>query len=241
MNTVKKIITPIFILIMSMTFFMQSVCALCDTSVSNTVTPESVYYGLETTKIYHKSFQFKTSKNKLMSCVVSAYADSNIEVCVYGQPVSGIDTYGNVTFNTNDFSTMDCEYINIPECAFTTQLVGDSVKYTFKNYGTNSDVPLLTMLIQNRSNSRFLNKSVNVFGRIVNINFQDIFTEIADMDNDGIVTLNDAMAVLQLYTDGTLLGGNVPSGKGDMDKDGIITMNDAMDVMNMYTQTLLYN
>ena len=92
MNIVKKIITSLFILLMSMTFFMQSVCALCDNNIGKSVTPKSVYYGLETTKIYHTSLQFRTSKNQLLSCVVDGYADSNIEICVYGNPVIAVDT-----------------------------------------------------------------------------------------------------------------------------------------------------
>lgn len=239
MNIVKKIITPLFILLMSMTFFMQSVCALCDNNIGKAVTPKSVYYGLETTKIYHTSFQFRTSKNQLLSCVVDGYADSNIEICVYGNPVIGVDTYGKVSFNQSEFRDLDLAYSFFGGLFYTQHLNGNNLEYTFMNLETNDNSPLITMLLLNKEDSRFLNKTISVFGKTKTVNFKDKFMEIADMDGDNHMSLSDVMSIMEKYRDVQLFGMNYTGTKGDMNKDGTITMSDVQDALDFYTQVTL--
>lgn len=241
MNTVKKIITPIFILLMSMTFFMQSVCAMYFDNVTPSASPKSIYYGLEETKIYSTSFQFRTTHNRLMSCVVSAYADSNVEICVYGNPVVGDDVYGSLLHNTQDFVYMNDWYLSNNVFPVDTQTSGDITKYTFHNYETNDDVPLINILLINDPNTRFLNKTITVFGKSKIINLKDKFMEIADMDEDGCMTLSDVMSVMEKYRNVQLFGMPYHGTKGDMNKDGTITMGDVQDALDMYTQVVLFN
>jgi hypothetical protein len=95
------------------------------------------------------------------------------------------------------------------------------------------------MLLLNKEDSRFLNKTISVFGKTKTVNFKDKFMEIADMDGDNHMSLSDVMSILEKYRDVQLFGMNYTGTKGDMNKDGTITMSDVQDALDFYTQATL--
>jgi hypothetical protein len=158
---------------------------------------------------------------------------------VYGNPVTGVDTYGKVSFNQSEFRDLDLAYSYFDGLLWTQCLNGNNLEYTFMNLETNDHSPLITMLLLNKEDSRFLNKTISVFGKTKTVNFKDKFMEIADMDGDNHMSLSDVMSILEKYRDVQLFGMNYTGTKGDMNKDGTITMSDVQDALDFYTQATL--
>lgn len=233
--------TSIFVsMILSIIMFSQTAYAFCG-PIPKGATPTSTYYLTDDTLVYHTSFQFRTSGNRLMSCVINAYADCNVQIEVFGNVVAGQDTYGKIAYKTNDFLRLNDAYLSW-SVRHTEYIYDDFTAYTFKNTtSANEDVPLIAVCLVNKSSVRYKSKTITVFGRTITVDFPSIFTEIADMNNDGIVNNVDALTVLQIYSNNSLYGGaTCYDGKGDMNKDGRITLSDALDVMDLYQQTQLY-
>ena len=184
--------------------------------------------------IYRESGISQSSNNKDFQWSIEAKADGSIiiDVVVLSNDVYEVNNLGNVEFDENVITLTNVKKRN-SNVKVIRSFKNDCISYSIA-YGCESRYVFGETLCEFylTVNSEFLNTEqvINVFGNETRIPFGDskyltyselrseneqlkkdiesLTNKVADVNNDGIITIEDALTTLQYYTRNTLLGEN---------------------------------